>query len=1068
MLKIKTGLAIHVNYTFTVLAQNNAIRSTCSFVTNELLESGLNAYGRADVYDMVEFGVSSEDNRSDLTGCIQPVIQYRFDTVIPTNEYEVDTVNKRIILHSDYSFVIEGFPKPKAGILTLWEFGIKGLSRVFLQDPFQSLNGIKIRPNDKVRVDIEFTHGYYTNNLTSSLGETVFGQRVDYTTEVVRLNEVGQAAIRNTAGYNIGEPLQIYPIFEDIRGKTASEIIYPVTYQYQQHVTKCDEFEHRIDRKVIGYCPEASTIYGFILKDKLRDVGVLARFIQPVFIEKEKRFEVGGYIKWNKTYDDVNDGFVTVDLGNYTEGFDIGTDIEDFNVVRPPIIPEAVSEIKSLSAISFLYGPNKELFPVPANPDIQDVYAVLNDMEIKGVLLSNRPRAHAPSTFDLYTPELQTNNALLQIVRSANQSYEFEPVIIVAGNYVDSTPGQNSWRWDLYYPYIGRSTRQVVYSWVGFEKAKSTLIDVSNIDDQTVSVENYPGSPVVSSSATQLLNDAVLSSRGLAHYTLEFEQMDWAGVNPPAKVVVYQNDFDGPGFVDWVDGQTTVEINRRFLDCVTTDPADDATNTIDFSVIFDSRLHTPANTKMYIANQSGLSVYRMTPTELDTAIPSIAETFGIRIVKTVVDTRTTYRFTRPYTTEYTEYQDIYFSGTGDIPFGPSECGYMQINSGSTGYRVYNRVGSEVTDILRLVDNPFLCFGVRLYQPRPDYIYKYRILTTTQAAAFFNDPTITKSLNTNIFNIGFQNTTYSVQYQNTLDWKDPLLEGAKLYPAIGIDLTKIDDIVDADEVLIVDPEGLSWTKAQLLATRTTHPTRVIADTFYFAYPVQLIAGNQIIAKQINSTFYQQEINLGVNVEVLLSYALESATISPNPMTIMVGETMNATYSHYPPQAVITSAEWSTLDPFIATVNASTGAVTGIVPGTTTLRLLLNNTIIATATVNVIDANIVISCADAPNITTCLTMTGTDFELSVNDAEIDPSITADEVRTYFRDNDSYRIVNCNNFTNPANATVSETGFMDLTGQFDVYYNGTLVGKDINGSEVFNQLDGFDGIIIVQDTE
>ncbi len=1065
MLSIKTGLAIHADYKFTVLSENNVERGTYSFVNNELLDSGLRRYGQADIYDIVEFGISSEEEMPNITGVISPVHSYRFDTVIPTNSFDRDTVNKRVILTSVYSFIVSDFPQPKAGILTLWEFGIKGVSRLYLRDQFQELNGLKIRPGDKVRVEITFTHGYYTNNLTTSLGETVFGERIDYTTEVVLLNEELPAAIRNTVGYAVGTPLEIFPIKEDIRDVASEDIVFPKLDPYQSTTTKCDDLQYRIDRRIIGYCTEDTKIYGFILKDHIRGVGVLARFIQPVSAAKEKRYEVRGFIKWNRIYDDIDDGFKTIDFGVYEERMHLHSGFIEHNVVRPPIIPEAVSEIKSLSNIVFLVGPEKEPFPVPANPEIQDVLSTLMGVNIKGVLLSNRPRARTPSTFDLYTPEQLANTNIMARARNMGVNYDLEPVIVVAGNYDDSVVGQNSWRWDLYFPYIGKNAMHMLYTIAGYEKAKETITDISILDDQVVSISDTPWNGTVDTVATGLLGHSLQSNRGIIDSFINWERLDWAHQDPDPITITYRNDFDGPDYQDWVEGQTTITLNRRFLDCTNDIDSDTAKNLTEFKITFDTRVHSLNNAYLFVNGEKWWM--GGSPFDNQQDLDEWTNEYGLRVTRTVSGTRIIFTFTRPYTTSNTQSIDLYFTGNSEIQYSSDATAYIDIIAGTQGYRIYNKVGSEVTNNLQPIDNPFLCAGVRLYQPLPDYIYKYRTLTTTQAALFFADPTIIKSLNTNLFTIGFTDTTYSVAYQNSINWKSPDLAGPELYPAIGVDLTKIDEIIDDSAVLITDPEGIQWTKAQLLAARTTMPNRIIADTLYFAYPFQILEGSQVIAKKITSAFYNQEINLAVNVEAILTYPLESATITPNPMTIMVGETMNASYTHYPPQATITSAEWSVIDAFIATVNQS-GAVTGLVSGQTTLRLILNGAVIATSVVNVLDANVVISCADAPTITTCLTMTGTDLGLTVNDVEIDPSMTADEVRTYFRDNDSFRIVNCHDFTDPQNATVSETGFMTLTGEYDVYYNGTLVGKDITGTDVFTQLDQFDGIRIIDDTE
>ncbi len=138
------------------------------------------------------------------------------------------------------------------------------------------------------------------------------------------------------------------------------------------------------------------------------------------------------------------------------------------------------------------------------------------------------------------------------------------------------------------------------------------------------------------------------------------------------------------------------------------------------------------------------------------------------------------------------------------------------------------------------------------------------------------------------------------------------------------------------------------------------------------------------------------------------------------------------------------------------------------GTTTLKLTLNNSVIATADVVVSDRDITISCADAPNITTCMTLTGTEFGLVVNDVEISSSTTDEAIRTYFRDNDSFRIVNCNDFTKPQSTNVSESSFLNLSGEFDLYINGTLIGKDMTTQQILDELGNDSRIVLIDDQE
>lgn len=47
MLSIKTGVAIHIDYTFDVKSGDGTLLGTYGFVNNELLPSGLDAFGRA-------------------------------------------------------------------------------------------------------------------------------------------------------------------------------------------------------------------------------------------------------------------------------------------------------------------------------------------------------------------------------------------------------------------------------------------------------------------------------------------------------------------------------------------------------------------------------------------------------------------------------------------------------------------------------------------------------------------------------------------------------------------------------------------------------------------------------------------------------------------------------------------------------------------------------------------------------------------------------------------------------------------------------------------------------------
>ena len=67
-----------------------------------------------------------------------------------------------------------------------------------------------------------------------------------------------------------------------------------------------------------------------------------------------------------------------------------------------------------------------------------------------------------------------------------------------------------------------------------------------------------------------------------------------------------------------------------------------------------------------------------------------------------------------------------------------------------------------------------------------------------------------------FHKRFVDSIYSVGYNDSISWKSELLNGPQLYPAIGVDLSRIGDNIPDTEVLVTDKSGKQWTKAQLLA------------------------------------------------------------------------------------------------------------------------------------------------------------------------------------------------------------------------------------------------------------
>jgi hypothetical protein len=395
-----------------------------------------------------------------------------------------------------------------------------------------------------------------------------------------------------------------------------------------------------------------------------------------------------------------------------------------------------------------------------------------------------------------------------------------------------------------------------------------------------------------------------------------------------------------------------------------------------------------------------------------------------------------------------------------------EVAYLTLTNGSHGFKVYNSSGADVSNSLYPLENPFLMAGIKLFQPTPDYIFKYLNLTTQQAAIYFNDPTITTSLPPSMFSFDFADFEYGVDYNDSLSWKSELLNGPKLYPAIGVDLSRIGENIPDTTVVMSDETGKQWTKAQLLETRTTMPNRVIDDVLYFASPFALTEGNTQITDRLKSDYYQQQIDLRVTSIVSLTYPLESVVINPNPINLIIGRTQQANYTYEPTQAIITSAVWNVIDESIATVNEF-GLVTGVTPGTTTLRLVLNERIIATATINVSDAELDIVCDGALNITTCLDIEGTQVGLNINDTETINAGTGAEIYQYFRTNDNFRIVNCAKYNKPAETPVGETNFIDLEGRYDLWIGGSLIAKNITEAEYIAHLEA-DGRFVIFDGE
>ncbi len=1070
MLSIKTGVAIHVDYTFDVKSGDGTLLGSYGFVNNELLPSGLDAFGHEIVFAEGAFGVSN-DQGDNIQGVLMPVNTFRLDSQTYENTITHEKDARTVTFRSKATAVVKGFNVPTDKLLIIREFGIKGLSRVILEDPYQNLYGFKLDDDDYVEVTVDISYAYYTNNKTATVGENTFGTRVDYTSEVFVLPNGFPDAVRNTVGYASPNVMEILPITYDIRAIPTEQVIVPASDIYQQVGSKISLSEHRLDMAIVGYRPQETKLYGFVLKDKIRGIGVLVRFLTRVTVESEKRYEIGGYIKWTRDVENIDEGFVTLDAGTYNEQLNLTAAISQFNLTRPPYTPEVATEIKTLEPLSFVVG--GETIVIPAGTTMPQIQTMLKAYGLQATLLTNKPMAKKPSTFDFYRPNGQAHTALVDLAKSdetvGSRSDVLYPVVVVGGDYIDTqTLGENSWRWDLYFPYMGREQLYVGYTYGGYDKAKAEMGEVAPvITTQPVVnknvIENGGSVPIDTGSftASTVVTNGISTDYGKAWAEIrKISGMVDPSITNLGYTTTYTNDFDTETYSEWVLGKSTITSNFIFLDLTSNEISDTAKNTTEFRVVYDSRVHNDKLTDVWI---NGNNLGPLTEIDLD----AFNELYGLRVTKVVSGTKTTFNFKRPYTKNNSDYLDLFIVGNEAIAFNNTETAYLKILNGSQGYRVYNKTGSEISSSLYLEENAFMLAGVRLYQPLPEYMYKYRILTTQQAAAFFGDATITSSLNSNLFDIGFADSVYSVHYQKSIDSRDPNLNSISIYAAIGIDLTKIDTIIEPETELFTDPEGITWTKERLLNTRITSPEKVIDDTLYFAYPAKIVGGSAVINKSITSSFYNQSIDLDINIEALITYTLLDATIQPNPVVVMTNESMETTYTYNPSQATITSAVWGTLNPEIASVD-QTGKVTGVAVGNTTLKLTLNNSVVATATVIVSDPDIAISCADAPNITTCMMLAGEQFGLTVNDVDISTSATADAIRTYFRDTDSFRIVNCNDFTKPTSTNVSESSFINLTGEYDLYINGTLIGKDMTTQQVLDELGSDSRIVIIDDQE
>lgn len=1064
MLTLKMGVAIHADYTFKVVSTDpSRTVGPYLFVNNELTTDGLDQHGKDIVIGNAVFGTSNQPTEN-VSGVQVAVRKVAIGKVIPTNSFVTDTKAKTVTITSSVSFTVDNFGLSGDSILAIREFGIENYSRLVIEDPFQNLEGLMIGAGDKVTVTIDYHFTYYTNNLIGSLGEDVFGERVDYTSEVVKIRDKSIATVRQNPGYASENPIDVFPIVKDIRGVPSSVIDFPIRDDFQQEKNMLDDKVHRIDANIVGYYSTRKTVYGFVLRDNLRGMATLVRFRKPVSFDPERRYEVSGYIQWSRTIDNMDDGFTTVELDPVTESVPITVLIDGgIEVVEP--IEDVGIEITSLKGLRLTLD---RLGVVVNLPDDISWGVAMERLVATGLfdeveLLANRVGARKASLYQYNPPDSIIHDASVAYIKTklAAQKVIF-PSLIAGGDY-SNTSVSNKWRWDCYFPYFGElpSVKYVPYGFAGFADSFATINGLPTVIKNAETLTDYNIAGDTEELDVALTGKALLDRRVMANtvpgiVTHALQPID--SPNTKQVITTMVSDFDTPNYDDWVEGRSEVTVNMRMLDLRTNVESDNRKDVTEFKITIDPSRHKVANSQLWIG---GVNYGR-----LDQILPATLAMLGIRLVVTVDGLRQIYTFTRPYAVAMSASIDIYVIGNEYIFSTGREVAYLTMTQGSHGFKVYNATGADVSNALFPAENPFLMFGVQLFQPTPDYIFKYLNLTTQQASIYFNDSTIINSLQPNLFNTEFANFEYGIDYNNSLSWKSELLNGPRLYPAIGVDLSRIGDNIPDTEVLVLDKTGKQWTKAQLLGSRTTTPNRVIGDVLYFVTPFQLVEGNQQLTDKLQSVYYDQVIDLRATIIVTLNYPLETATINPNPINLIIGRTQQATYTYTPTQATITSAVWAVLDESIATVNEF-GLVLGVKPGTTTLRLTLNERVIATAVVNVSDAELDIVCDGAPNITTCLDIQGTQLGLNINDVVAINNGTTETMYQYFRDNDNFRIVNCAVYKNPTLLPVSETNFLDIQGRHDLWIGGSLIAKNLTEVEIMAHI-AADGRFVIFDGE
>lgn len=1059
MLNIRMGVAIRAKYTFAVERRGDNTPPKEYFFINEVLnDEALRQHGKDIVVDMVSFGTSNNPDSQGLNTSLVAVNKRSISKVIPINSYSVDYTGKLAAVKSSIAFVVDGFNASDKTPLQLNEFAIEGYSRIVLVDPDQDLNGLYVGPKDKVKVIIDFEYIYYTNRLIATLAENVYGKQVDYTSEVLKIHDKAIRTVRLNPGYAGKNPIDIFPIVKDIRNIQTEDIIVPIRDKFQQEINKLDIKSNRIDAEVIGYYDRVTTIYGFTLRDNIRGIAILVRFSEPVKLAAEKRYGVKGYIQWGNKVGDLDDGYSTIDGGKATETIPVNADA-DGTISIPLSTPDVAVDMASLDDIRL------QLDALNINIDLSSATTwerlqalLMNTGAFADVeLFSNRPPLKQPSMYQ-YTVSNASyhSNAVAAISQLENNAPFIYPTIIAGGDYsVEAT--SNGWRIDAVVPYFGDLTaaQYIAYGLFDisglashFENLPVSIKDVRPLS--TISVENeipntYTGA--------ELLMSAIRDVTG-ARSMLVYKAIPVNGAAPVTVNVVSDNDFDTPDYLDWVHGTSSMRLNLTKLDLRTEVTSDVRYNTTSFDIVVDPTRHVIECNQVWINGVNYGNLAQINTTAL--------LALGVVVTKETVDNVNRYRVTYPYNNSYGRNINIYIIGNEHTLVNRGEVAYIAPN-GSHGLKVYNPVGSDVSANLVVGNNPFMFAGVTLFQPLPDYIFKFKFLTAVEAARYFTDDTIVNVLPTSLFTVDVgDNDRFNISIDIDIDWRSEYLDGRKLYPGVGIDLSLIGATIPDDSIIFVDEMGRSWSKSALLNSASANPHLVVDGIYMFVTPVGLEEGTSAWSGVLTSEYYDQEMPFSVNKIVDYVFVLETAEIENKPFDLTVDDNLQMTYTFFPERAPINSVVWTSSNPAVASIS-DLGMVTALRAGDVVIRLVLNGSVIATADLHVGEKELIISCAGANNITPCIDITGTTLGLVLNETPVLTEANAAGIYDYINDSDNLRVINCAERLLPNRTNVSETNFITIEGTVDLYIDGTLVARNVTEQQVLEILSGDSRITI-----